>query len=59
MLPNAVGGPVWALFSICVAAAAMDVLVVDRRAALSFRSLCALASAVCAARVILGWIEQA
>ncbi len=59
MLPEGIVEPVWALFCICVAAASMDVLVADRRAALSFRSLCALASSVCAARVIMSWIERA
>lgn len=59
MLPEGLREPVWALFSICVAAAAMDMLAGDRRTALSFRSLCALAMSLCALRVILNWIKPA
>ena len=53
MLPEGLAAPVKALFSICVAAAAMETLTRDRRSALAYRSLCALAVTVCALRMAL------
>lgn len=53
MLPEALRQPAGGLLAICVAAAAMDALAGDSRAALSFRALCALCCALCAARLIL------
>ncbi len=53
MLPEALRTPAQALFSICVAAAAMDALIPGERAAHSFRALCALCCALCAARLAL------
>lgn len=52
MLPQTIKGPVLQLFSICAAAAALETLVGERRAALSFRAACALAAAVCALRTL-------
>ncbi len=42
-----------ALLLICAAAAAMETLTRDERGALAFRSLCALATAVGAARLMM------
>ena len=53
MLPEALIWPAQALFSICVAAVAMDALIQDQRAALSFRAVCALSCALCAMRLIM------
>ena len=53
MLPEALRTPAQALFSICVAAAAMDALIPGERAVRSFRALCALCCALCAARLAL------
>ena len=53
MLPEGMRAPAEALFSICVMAVAMDVLTQDGRSALSFRAACALACALCAARLAL------
>lgn len=57
MLPEVVGQPVCSLFSICVAAAAMDLLVDKGILAGSLRALCGLAAAVCALRAVLGFIQ--
>lgn len=54
MLPEAWKLPAGGLFGLCVAAAAMDALTRDGRAALSFRALCALCCALCAARLVVG-----
>ena len=53
MLPEALRLPMQALFSICVAAVAMDVLARDDRTVPSFRAVCALCCALCATRLIL------
>lgn len=53
MLPEALKMPAQALFSICVAAVAMDALVKSGKDALPFRALCALCCAVCAVRLTL------
>ena len=58
MLPEAIREPVLGLFSICVAAAALEALVGEGRMALSFRSVCALAASVCAVRVLLRFMER-
>jgi len=42
-----------ALFSICAAVAAMELLAGEGGAARSFRSLCALAATLCALRVLV------
>jgi len=44
------------LFSICAIAAAMELLSRDERTALSFRSVCALATCVCVLRAIIRWV---
>ena len=54
MLPVELSSPVKGLFSICLMVAAMDVLADEGRGALSFHSLCALASALCAVRAVFG-----
>lgn len=53
MLPESIGQPVCGLFSICVAAAAMDLLVGEGPAARSLHALCALSAALCALRTVL------
>ena len=53
MLPAELSGPLKGLFSICLMVAAMDVLAGDSQEALSFHSLCALASALCAVRGVI------
>ena len=57
MLPEAIREPVVGLFSICVAAAAMDLLVGEGTSARSLRALCALAAAVCAVRTATGLLK--
>ena len=58
MLPEAIREPVCGLFSICVAAAALDLLVGEGASARSLRALCALAAAVCALRTALALLKQ-
>ena len=53
MLPTELSGPLKVLFSICLMVAAMDVLADDTHAALSFQSLCSLASALWAIRAVI------
>lgn len=57
MLPEGVNQPACGLFSICVAAAAMDLLVGEGVLARSLRALCGLAAAVCVLRAVLGLIK--
>lgn len=45
--------PARALFSICVAVAALDTLVSDSRSSAPFRALCALAATACAVSALL------
>ncbi len=52
MTVEALSAHVRALLMICAAAAAMETLTRDERGALAFRSLCALAVAVGAARLM-------
>lgn len=54
MLIETLTGHARALLMICAVAAAMETLVRDERGALAFRSLCALAVAVGAARLAAG-----
>ena len=57
MLPEAITEPVRGLLSICVIVAALDSIAESNRSALSFRSLCALASAVCVCRAVMRFLE--
>jgi len=52
MLPEIIRGPVLGLFSICVTASAIDLLVGDGRSAGSLRALCAISAAICAIRTL-------
>ena len=54
MLPAGLSISLKGLFSICLMVAAMDVLAGEGRAALSFHSMCALASTLCAIRAVIG-----
>ena len=56
-MPTQISASLRGLFSVCAAVAALDYLVGEKRAAASYRSLCALALAVCAARTALGWLR--
>lgn len=52
MLPESLREAALSLFSICVAAVAMDTVIRDARAARPFRAVCALAASVSALRVL-------
>ena len=57
MLPEYLSAPAMGLFSICLAVAAVELSVGEGRAALAFRSLCAVAMSVCAIRLVLRLIQ--
>ena len=57
MLPETLKNPALELFSLCAAAAALETLVGDERAARPFRALCALAASLCALRAVMPLIQ--
>ena len=57
MLPDTLGKPAVALFSVCVVAAAMETLAGEGRTAQSFRGICALAASVMALRAIMCFLK--
>lgn len=57
MLPETLREPVLALFSICVAAVALDTLAPEGELSGTFRVVCALAASVCALRVLARFLE--
>lgn len=57
MLPETLKTPALELFSLCAAAAALETLVGDERAARPFRALCALAASLCALRAVMPLIQ--